>query len=204
MLGGSVFSDLLFFGAYLGACGVLLAGCFCGDPHGYAEGNPRSKTLLDAWAWLVTFKIPQLAAAIVRKLPFGDAVVKGAEKAKDYVCYKPNPLLQIFYLAVVFGVIGIFLFEAYPYIPNNRLAWWHRYTGYLMMATALVSFVVASTTSPGASRAKLWRATTTIRTTIFYLWSKRARRAKRPNCPVRSTAPYADTACPNLITIARG
>ena len=143
------FGDIAFLAIYLGVCGALLLGCFCGDPQGYAEGDPRSRSLLDAWAWLITVKIPAIATTCILKLPCGAAIVRRAEATKEYVCYKPNPLIQIFYLAVVFGVIGIFIFEAYPYIPNPRLSWWHRYTGYLAMATALVSFVVASTTSPG-------------------------------------------------------
>ena len=110
--------------------------CFCGDPQGYAEGDPRSRSLLDAWAWLITVKVPAIATTCILKLPCGRNC-RRAEATKEYVCYKPNPLIQIFYLAVVFGVIGIFIFEAYPYIPNPRLSWWHRYTGYLAMATAL-------------------------------------------------------------------
>ena len=148
----SVLSDFWGIIVYLGVCSALVAGCFCGDPYGYAEGDPRAGGFADAWAWFVSIKIPALAVWAVRAcLPgrVSEVALRKAEDAKTYVCFKPNPLVQIFYLGVVFGGIYMFIAEAYPYIPNPRMHAWHKYTGYVAMASALVSFVVASTTPPG-------------------------------------------------------
>ena len=40
-------------------------------------------------------------------------------------CWRPNPLLQCFYLALVIGGATLYLYNAVPHIPNPRLSYWH-------------------------------------------------------------------------------
>lgn len=63
-----------------------------------------------------------------------------------YVCYKPNPLLQLVYLALVFGGYAFFVIEALPLLPPDSI---HHYSTVLTMIGCMVTFLMASFSRPG-------------------------------------------------------
>ena len=65
-------------------------------------------------------------------------------------CWRPNPLLQCFYLALMGGGFYLYHSKTLPLIPNPRLSEWHRYSGYCVMAGGLFIFVMACFCDPGA------------------------------------------------------
>jgi len=68
----------------------------------------------------------------------------------DYVVNKPNPLLQLVYLLVVFGGYTLYVILAqWPYLTDNGLYHPHRYSVPLTMIMCFVSFYLCSTTNPG-------------------------------------------------------
>ena len=64
-------------------------------------------------------------------------------------CWKPNPLLQLFYLGLMSGGFILFALQSLPYFPNPRLSWWHRYTAYATMVGGVLIFVAACYADPG-------------------------------------------------------
>jgi hypothetical protein len=64
-------------------------------------------------------------------------------------CWRPNPLLQLFYLALMGGGFIIFALHSLPFFPNPRLEWWHRYTAYATMVGGVMIFLAASFADPG-------------------------------------------------------
>ena len=66
-------------------------------------------------------------------------------------CWRPNPLLQLFYLALMAGGFTLYALHSLPLIggANQRLAYWHRYTSYATMVGGVLIFVAASFADPG-------------------------------------------------------
>ena len=67
----------------------------------------------------------------------------------DYVFYKPNPLMQLFYLSLIIGGFTIFLIYGFELIPNPRLGAQHRVLAFFSLGVTLLTFFVASFASPG-------------------------------------------------------
>jgi palmitoyltransferase len=67
----------------------------------------------------------------------------------DWLCFKPNPLLQFFYVALIFGGYGIYIMEAHPYLPNMFAAGWHKASGAVTIGLCLFSFFTACLAPPG-------------------------------------------------------
>lgn len=80
---------------------------------------------------------------------FGPRCCKILRHVEDVCCWRPNPLLQLFYLALMGGGFVLYWMHSIPYIPNPRLPAWHRYSSYLVMATGIFVFVLASFCDPG-------------------------------------------------------
>lgn len=70
-------------------------------------------------------------------------------RVEDVCCWRPNPLLQLFYLALMGGGFVLYYLHSLPRMPNSRLPDWHRYSSYLTMLTGLVIFLLASFADPG-------------------------------------------------------
>jgi len=70
-------------------------------------------------------------------------------KVERRCCWRPNPLLQLFYIALMGGGFVIYYQKSLPLVPNPRLALFHRYNGFFVMAGGLLVFVLASFCDPG-------------------------------------------------------
>ena len=67
----------------------------------------------------------------------------------DVCCWRPNPLLQLFYLSLMGGGFVLYWQHSLPLIPNSRLAEWHRISSYLVMSGGVYIFFLASFCDPG-------------------------------------------------------
>ncbi|KAJ0405943.1 hypothetical protein P43SY_005509 [Pythium insidiosum] len=70
-------------------------------------------------------------------------------RAKRYLLYEPNPVVQIFYVALVGGGYGAFLIWGLPHIPSANVSEIHTYLSFAAVLGAMQSFIAASTASPG-------------------------------------------------------
>jgi hypothetical protein len=75
----------------------------------------------------------------------------GCLSAYDYCFQKPNPILQVFYLAVVLGCYTCFLFFVLPSVSRSPtyISSHHVSFCYFIMATTLLSFFAVSAVGPG-------------------------------------------------------
>ena len=48
------------------------------------------------------------------------------EKVEDYCCWRPNPMLQLFYLGLMAGGFSLYWMHSCPLMPNPRLALGHK------------------------------------------------------------------------------
>ena len=72
----------------------------------------------------------------------------------NYVVFKPNPLVQIFYLVIAGGGFIIYFKDGFKYLPNAYLGNYHRYTGSLLIFLCYYSFYLACTVDPGIIKDK--------------------------------------------------
>jgi len=75
----------------------------------------------------------------------------------DYVCNKPNPLLQVFYLGLIIGAYGFAVLEAYPHIPNSVVPAYHKLAAALGVAWCISTFIVACSVEAGTLTPESWR-----------------------------------------------
>jgi len=131
---------LLSVGYFALLVGIVVV-CFVVDPD--------SNSILGKLAYLCTISLPQSAKNAISRLPGGAKFVSLLETTANYVCYKPNPILQILYLLLVIGGFVIFNLEAMHHIPNQFLGEIHLYTSHLAVMITLFTFIKASTSDPG-------------------------------------------------------
>ena len=73
----------------------------------------------------------------------------------DYIIFKPNPLVQIFYLLIAVGGFYIYVTVAFvKFVPGPYCHWWHKITGSILMFICYYSFYMASVTDPGVIKTK--------------------------------------------------
>ena len=83
------------------------------------------------------------------RLCFGPRCTKLVNKIEYACCWRPNPALQLFYVALMVGGFTLFALHSLPLIPNPRLPEWHKYSAYATMLGGLLIFVAASFADPG-------------------------------------------------------
>jgi len=71
-----------------------------------------------------------------------------------YIAYKPNPLLQIMYLALILGGYALFLRDAYPWLPNIYLGSQHKIIAHVSVGIVLYLFYLASFMDAGVIKYK--------------------------------------------------
>ncbi|MQL73818.1 hypothetical protein Taro_006147 [Colocasia esculenta] len=68
---------------------------------------------------------------------------------EHYCCDRPNPILQMIYLAII-GVTYFFLVKSsFRYIPGYYVAVWHRYASMLAVGFGVLLFLLTSFSDPG-------------------------------------------------------
>eukprot|EP01017_Pseudomicrothorax_dubius_P035436 TRINITY_DN4959_c0_g1_i3.p1 TRINITY_DN4959_c0_g1~~TRINITY_DN4959_c0_g1_i3.p1 ORF type:complete len:341 (-),score=71.14 TRINITY_DN4959_c0_g1_i3:35-1057(-) len=133
-----IFYLLLLYGLLGGSCMYLI---LCVDPN--------KKGLLPWLHRLLYEKIP----AVVKKygtLLFGRRLMNGVEGAINWVCFRNNPLVQIFYLIVTVGGYIMYLYFGFSvHFPNNHLSNAHIYIALGIFAICIYSFYKTCAIQPG-------------------------------------------------------
>ena len=115
----------------------------------------------------------------------GPRCMRAASKVEDVCCWRPNPLLQLFYLALMGGGFALFYSKSLPLIPNPWVSPVHRPLAYTWIVVGVFIFVAASFADPGViSATSLHRHSTVPFDGILYT-SRMCRTCKVPR-PARS------------------
>eukprot|EP00929_Paragymnodinium_shiwhaense_P058449 TRINITY_DN29268_c0_g1_i1.p1 TRINITY_DN29268_c0_g1~~TRINITY_DN29268_c0_g1_i1.p1 ORF type:complete len:389 (+),score=97.26 TRINITY_DN29268_c0_g1_i1:169-1335(+) len=127
-------------GIYVGIA-ALGVGVFL---YGKAEGG----SLFDRLYQLVCITLPRLLKQVLAKI-FGQKAPDALDGCWQYVCYRSNPIVQVFYLLVVIGGYLVFAYYGYPYLPNRLLAAYHKYVGFGIFNLCLFVWWTACRSDPG-------------------------------------------------------
>ncbi|KAF8720946.1 hypothetical protein HU200_023352 [Digitaria exilis] len=68
---------------------------------------------------------------------------------EQYCCDRPNPFLQIFYVAIIGVTYFMIVQTSFEYIPGYYVSGWHRYLSVVAVAVGAVLFVLTSFSDPG-------------------------------------------------------
>ncbi|KAL1350588.1 hypothetical protein HN51_014625 [Arachis hypogaea] len=82
---------------------------------------------------------------------------KGADavlSVENFCCDRPNPLLQIIYLAIIGSTYYFVVKSCFAYIPGYYLGDFHRYTSFLAVAVGILLFLLTSFSDPGTVKAQ--------------------------------------------------
>jgi hypothetical protein len=113
-------------------------------------GDPTDDTILGRSNRFLSKDLPAFMRAAVVRVPWlGPRVVVGADRSYDYVCHKPNPLMQLVYLVLVVGGYCVFMLRAFPLIEHSSVSNVHKLISNVVVAVTVYSFVKASNSSPG-------------------------------------------------------
>lgn len=132
--------------AFYVAVGGLGIGIFL---WGKADGNSG----FDRMYRLVCMRCPRLLKKALEKC-CGKRAPAALDAAWDYVCYQSNPMVQVFYLAVVVGGYLTFVASGYTHIPNRMLGYQHKFVGFFIFSMCLVVWWKACSTDPGIVTSK--------------------------------------------------
>ncbi|KAL4320038.1 hypothetical protein GQ457_18G007530 [Hibiscus cannabinus] len=79
----------------------------------------------------------------------GDRGITSILSVEYYCCDRPNPILQIIYLAIIGSTYCIIVKTTFQYIPGYYLSGVHRYTSLLAVAIGILLFLLTSFSDPG-------------------------------------------------------
>lgn len=111
-------------------------------------GKPSGNSIFDRLYRLLCVHIPGLLKKVLLRC-CGERAPAALDSVWTYVCYTSNPIVQVFYFAVVVGGYGTFAFFGYPHIPNRMLGSFHKYVGFIIFAICLGVWWRACTVNPG-------------------------------------------------------
>eukprot|EP01045_Picozoa_sp_COSAG04_P017643 COSAG04_NODE_1574_length_6276_cov_3.068480_3_plen_567_part_00 len=197
---------VLLYTSAIGGCGYI-----------FLVGDPDGTGLIDRLNRFITRDVIEaLRWALFKTI--GSRGVAAYDAFEEYLCWSANPLLQIFYLAMILGGFGGFILAALPFVachpllpclPAERpegttelLAPWHRITAYATMTTCLASWVLCCVSDPGCVTAGAQRAV------YCYEWdgfvhSKKVCPTTRLMRPARSTYAPLPSPPPSLTLTLR-
>ncbi|KAJ8440140.1 hypothetical protein Cgig2_003465 [Carnegiea gigantea] len=84
----------------------------------------------------------------------GDRGTNVVLSVEYYCCYRPNPILQVTYLAILGATFYFIVDSSFAYIPNYYLGEIHKYISILAVGVGLVLFVLTSFSDPGTVKAE--------------------------------------------------
>ena len=136
----------MFFGAFDVYLSTLLTVAFlylfvCVDDQG---DGIMARTKRFFWDWC-----PNAMMGGLEKL-CGKKVRRFIERLARYICYEPNPIVQIIYFVCAFGGFYVYVTEGFKHLPNKRVSDIHIYTGTLLMIICYASYFAACWMDPGS------------------------------------------------------
>ncbi|XVE89765.1 hypothetical protein DITRI_Ditri20bG0021300 [Diplodiscus trichospermus] len=84
---------------------------------------------------------------------FGEKGTNLILSVEYYCCDRPNPILQIIYLAIIGATYCIIVKTSFSYIPGYYLSGIHRYTSLLAVGIGILLFLLTSFSDPGTVKA---------------------------------------------------
>lgn len=127
------------------ACYLLVAGLGVGI---FLWGKVEGNSFFDRLYRLVCVKLPWALKKVLEKC-CGKRAPAALDAAWTYLCYKSNPIVQIFYLCVVVGGYLAFVANGYANLANTSLGNIHKYTGFLVFVICLTTWWLACVADPG-------------------------------------------------------
>merc|ERR1719245_2437416 len=127
------------------ACYLVVGGVGVGI---FLWGKPDGNSLFDRLYRLVCVHTPWALKKVLEKC-FGPRAPAFLDWLWEYICYRSNPIVQLFYLAVVVGGFMTFFSHAVPHLPNRFCASYHKYSGMGVFLTCLFVWWRGCSTDPG-------------------------------------------------------
>ncbi|GAB2287364.1 Probable protein S-acyltransferase 17 [Dionaea muscipula] len=84
----------------------------------------------------------------------GSRGTDAALSVEYFCCYRPNPTLQIMYMAIIGGTYYFVVKSSFSYIPSYYLGEIHRYTSILAVCVGVILFLLTSFSDPGTVKAE--------------------------------------------------
>ncbi|XP_008246544.1 PREDICTED: probable protein S-acyltransferase 17 isoform X1 [Prunus mume] len=84
---------------------------------------------------------------------FGAKGTNAISSVEYFCCDRPNPILQIIYLAIVGGTYFLVANSSFGYIPGYYIGEIHRYTSLLAVGVGVLLFLLTSFSDPGTVKA---------------------------------------------------
>ncbi|EXB93883.1 putative S-acyltransferase [Morus notabilis] len=85
---------------------------------------------------------------------FGTKGTNAILSVENFCCDRPNPILQVIYLAILGGTFYFTAKSSFSYIPGYYLSEVHRYTSVLVVAVGVLLFLLTSFSDPGIIKAE--------------------------------------------------
>ncbi|XP_015875261.3 probable protein S-acyltransferase 17 isoform X1 [Ziziphus jujuba] len=85
---------------------------------------------------------------------FGTKGTDAVLSVEYFCCDRPNPILQVLYLAILGGIYYLIAKSIFVYIPGYYLSGLHRYTSLLAVGVGLLLFLLTSFSDPGTVKAE--------------------------------------------------
>eukprot|EP00419_Tripos_fusus_P015309 CAMPEP_0172743574 /NCGR_PEP_ID=MMETSP1074-20121228/132620_1 /TAXON_ID=2916 /ORGANISM="Ceratium fusus, Strain PA161109" /LENGTH=387 /DNA_ID=CAMNT_0013574321 /DNA_START=14 /DNA_END=1177 /DNA_ORIENTATION=+ len=126
-------------------CYVVVGGLGIGI---FLWGKPSGNSCFDRLYRVVCIHFPRILKKLLEKCcgPRGPAAL---DWLWTYICYRTNPIVQLFYLMVVVGGYLTFCAHAFPHLPNKFVGTNHKYSGLAVFAGCLWVWWKACSTDPG-------------------------------------------------------
>ena len=112
----------------------------CVDSYGTGTLSAIKRVLFE--------KFPNCLRA-VGKMTCGERCVKFVEASAYWVCFEPNPLVQVVYFVCAFGGFYVYVDEGFPKVPNQYIDGYHKYSGTVLMLMCYTSYFMACWVDPG-------------------------------------------------------
>lgn len=111
-------------------------------------GDADSRTPLGLAAACLTRTLPRLFGKVITMLGLRWAA-RLVGRGIHWFFFKPHPIIQLAYVALVVGCYGVFVIHGYPLLPNLYMDGYHRWIGGVVFAACVVTFCMASFMDPG-------------------------------------------------------
>mmetsp|Transcript_100148 Transcript_100148/g.312023 ORF Transcript_100148/g.312023 Transcript_100148/m.312023 type:complete len:378 (+) Transcript_100148:96-1229(+) len=111
-------------------------------------GKPDGNSLFDRLYRFICVHLPWFLKKALEKC-CGKRAPAALDWLWNYICYRSNPIVQIFYLCVVVGGFLTFVAHGFPYMPNRLVGSFHKYVGFGVFTACLTVWWRACSTDPG-------------------------------------------------------